>query len=89
MQVNQSHPLKFFVEVNLNSIPITEARVILKIKVTKVVTGDEDKFEMQLFDNGNGDPDIKGGDGIYSRYLTNFRAGEGRYDIQVLSLIHI
>ena len=62
---------------------MNEARVILKIKVTQHLTNEQNKFEMELFDNGNGDPDIRSNDGIYSRYFTNFQAGEGRYDIQI------
>ena len=38
---------------------------------------------MELFDNGNGDPDVRGNDGVYSRYFSNFHAGEGRYDIEI------
>ena len=30
-----------------------------------------------------GDPDVRGNDGVYSRYFTDFQAGEGRYDIQI------
>ena len=30
-----------------------------------------------------GDPDVRGNDGVYSRYFTNFQAGEGRYDIEI------
>ena len=81
--VNSTSPLKFFVELKLNSIPVNQARVLLKIKVTKHHTSEENVFEMELFDNGNGDPDVKGNDGVYSRYFTNFKAGEGRYDIQI------
>jgi hypothetical protein len=85
-QINSSHPLKFFVEVKLNSIPVIEARVRLNIKVTRHQTNKEnmDEFKMELFDNGNGDPDIRSNDGIYSRYFTEFSAGEGRYDIETI-----
>ena len=81
--MNKSHPLKFFVEVKLNSIPVIEAHVHLKIKVTPHHSSDPQEFHVELKDNGNGDPDIKSNDGIYSKYLTNFQAGEGRYDIVI------
>jgi hypothetical protein len=29
------------------------------------------------------DPDVTGNDGIYSRYLTDFDLGEGRYEMTV------
>ena len=79
-------------ELKLNSIPVIEAHVHLKIKVTPhsslpAGSSNSDKnleeFQVELKDNGNGDPDIKSSDGIYSKYLTNFQAGEGRYDIVI------
>merc|ERR1719412_2046108 len=36
----------------------------------------------QLFDNGSGDPDLTSGDGIYSRYITEYPA-PGRYNFIV------
>ena len=71
-------------EVKLNSVPVVEAHVHLKIKVTQHhQSKSTEELTMQLFDNGNGDPDIQSNDGIYSRYFTNFEAGEGRYDIEI------
>ena len=84
IHINESHPLKFFVSVNLNNIPIIEAKVNLKIKVISHAKTEETEFEMEIFDNGNGDPDVKSNDGIYSRYFTNFTGGEGRYEIEIL-----
>ena len=37
---------------------------------------------MALFDNGFGEPDIVGGDGIYSRHLTKYPA-TGRYSFTI------
>ena len=70
-------------EVKLNSIPVIEANVHLKIKVTPHTNSAVKELSVELKDNGNGDPDIKSSDGIYSKYLTNFQAGEGRYDIVI------
>ena len=71
--------------MSLNSIPIVEARVLLKIKVSGHQNNEaSQEFQMELLDNGNGDPDVRGNDGVYSRYFTNLAAGEGRYDIDVL-----
>lgn len=75
IHVNQSQPLKLFVEVTLNHMPVVEARVHLKVTVTKHRTKGTEEFTMQLFDYGNGDPDVKSGDGIYSKYFTHFKAG--------------
>ena len=36
-----------------------------------------------LFIFSKGDPDVRGNDGVYSRYFTDFQSGEGRYDIQI------
>ena len=52
--LDKDHALKFFVEIKLNSIPVNEARVLLKIKVTRHLTNEQNHFEMELFDNGNG-----------------------------------
>ena len=30
------------------------------------------------------DPDLRANDGVYSRYLTNFSGGEGRYTVTLL-----
>ena len=54
MCLDKDHALKFFVEIKLNSIPVNEARVLLKIKVTRHLTNEQNHFEMELFDNGNG-----------------------------------
>ena len=37
---------------------------------------------MRLMDNGNGDPDLMSGDGIYSRYLAVY-PNAGRYEFSV------
>ena len=60
-----------------------DADVKLVFRVTKHQTSEDYAFEMNLYDNGNGDPDVRGDDGVYSRYFTDFQAGEGRYDVQV------
>ncbi|CAL1272270.1 unnamed protein product [Larinioides sclopetarius] len=44
--------------------------------------GLESPVSLQLRDNGNGDPDTKAGDGIYSRYFTKF-SGKGIYTVSV------
>ena len=75
--------MKFFVSVKLNSFPVIDAQVKLLVKVTKHHNSEEHQFVTELLDNGNGDPDVRGDDGIYSRYFTDFIAGEGRYDIEI------
>ncbi|XP_054712372.1 calcium-activated chloride channel regulator 4A-like [Uloborus diversus] len=41
-----------------------------------------DSIPMELRDNGNGDPDMKKGDNIYSRYFTSF-AEKGTYTVTI------
>ncbi|XP_042908209.1 calcium-activated chloride channel regulator 1 isoform X1 [Parasteatoda tepidariorum] len=39
--------------------------------------------EVELLDNGNGDPDVKSGDGIYSRYFVSYKE-KGTYAVGVV-----
>merc|ERR1719445_2480972 len=66
-----------------NSTPTSTVTLFMLTKVTPHTNSAMKEFSVELKDNGNGDPDIKSSDGIYSKYLTNFQAGEGRYDIVI------
>ncbi|XP_064459221.1 calcium-activated chloride channel regulator 2-like [Ornithodoros turicata] len=74
--VNASQPLIIYAEVRKGAAPIRGAVV----EATVRTPGGDAKFE--LFDNGRGDPDITGGDGIYSRYFTAFST-RGHYTLSV------
>ena len=77
--VTDDNPLKLFVQVERGSSPVLEARVKVMIKVHLSNGSSEVDLEpIELLDNANGNPDIMSGDGIYSRYLTNY-PGVGRY----------
>ncbi|OXA62643.1 Calcium-activated chloride channel regulator 1 [Folsomia candida] len=57
-------PLALFVEVKHKKIsPVIDADV-----EATIVAGNK-KWTVKLLDNGNGDPDLTGGDGVYSRYF--------------------
>ena len=62
------------------SLPVLGARVIAKIFRPG---GASDTVELTLRDNGAGDPDITGDDGIYSVYFSDIATVPGFYSIQV------
>ena len=78
-------PLRIFVQVSAGSSPVLQARVNVLAKV-HLFNGSSSPAEVnldpiELWDNGNGNPDLMAGDGIYSRYLTQY-PGKGRYSFQ-------
>jgi len=80
--VRPDRPIILYIEVKLNNIPIIDAQVIAEIRAINQSGFILPVAEVQLWDNGNGDPDIMPGDGIYSKYLS-FVKFEGRYSIKV------
>lgn len=76
--------LAVYVEVTRGDSPVLGAAVKMDIKVelnngsVLAVTNSS----MDLVDNGLGEPDIVGGDGVYSRYLTRYPA-PGRYSFSI------
>ncbi|CAN7937579.1 unnamed protein product, partial [Ixodes hexagonus] len=79
VDIDPSKPLIFYAELKKGSAPIRYATV--KARVTGP-NGTE--FDVELVDNGAGDPDITAGDGIYSRYFTGF-SDKGRYALSVVA----
>ena len=76
------NPLRIFVQVTAGSSPVLQARVKVMVKVHLFNGSSEVDLEpIELWDNGNGNPDLMAGDGIYSRYLTQY-PGKGRYSFQ-------
>jgi len=76
--------LAVFVEVTHGDSPVLNAAVRMDIKV-ELNNGSVlsvTNSSMVLFDNGLGEPDIVGGDGVYSRYLTLYPA-PGRYSFSI------
>ena len=76
------HPLAVYVAVFRAGFPVLRASVSV---MGTVISDNNTKHTMdaiELFDNGNGDPDITGDDGVYSRYVTEYPA-VGRYAFTV------
>lgn len=71
-------PLKLFVQVSKGSSPVFMAKVKVMVSVTFNNGSSMDLTDIDLFDSGNGNPDLTAGDGIYSRYLTQYPE-KGRY----------
>ena len=78
-------PLVMYVAVKRGSSPLLRASVQVFIDI---VTDDSRILNIgpiDLFDNGNGDPDNLGYDGVYSRYLLEYPA-VGRYSFTLQSM---
>ena len=67
-------PLRVFVQVTRGSSPVLMAKVNVSVSVTRDDGVIEILDDIELLDNGNGNPDLIAGDGIYSRYLTKYPA---------------
>ena len=76
--VTSQHPLALYVAVNRDLAPVLNAQVLISVTVLTENSTELKMPPFNLFDNGNGDPDIQGSDGIYSRYMTEYPA-IGRY----------
>lgn len=81
--VSADKPVVIFAEVKLGQAPIVDANVIAEIQAINQSGFLTPVYNIPLYDNGNGDPDLKAHDGIYSRYLTYFPGGEGRYTVNL------
>ncbi|CAL4117431.1 unnamed protein product [Meganyctiphanes norvegica] len=72
-QINNSSksPVIIYAEIKNGMLPILNARVVAKLQ--RLGTGlSGNKYApvyVDLYDSGNGDPDITEGDGVYTRYL--------------------
>ncbi|CAL4243850.1 unnamed protein product, partial [Meganyctiphanes norvegica] len=68
-----SDPVIVYAELKNGVMPILNARLVAKLqRLGTDVSGNEYlPVYVDLFDNGYGDPDITGGDGVYTRYLPN------------------
>jgi len=82
--VSPSHPVVLYAEVRLGNSPVVEASVMAEIQAINQSGFISPPITLNLLDNGNGDPDLQSQDGIYSRYLTAFPGGEGRYTIRLI-----
>ena len=67
VEVSNKSPIIVFAELKLGQSPVVDAGVtaeILAINQSGFLTP---LYQIPLYDNGNGDPDLKAQDGIYSR----------------------
>ncbi|XP_076042659.1 calcium-activated chloride channel regulator 1-like [Oratosquilla oratoria] len=79
-------PVIVYAQVSVGGVsPVVDAdveAVLLRLGYNK--TGSPyDPLTFKLFDNGNGDPDITKGDGVYSRYLRALEDTPARYTFTV------
>ncbi|KAK7069355.1 hypothetical protein SK128_006371, partial [Halocaridina rubra] len=71
-----SQPLVVWARLLKDGKPVVGANVILTVSHLSPI-GSTD-MTLQLLDNGNAEPDVRGHDGVYTRYVT-WLPGEGRY----------
>ncbi|RXG73685.1 Calcium-activated chloride channel regulator 2 [Armadillidium vulgare] len=76
-----SNPVIIYAQIQDNRATVLNARVVAVLqRLGTNETGSSYKpIEIELRDNGNGDPDITAGDGVYSRYLPPLHHLAGRY----------
>ncbi|KAK7079588.1 hypothetical protein SK128_019402 [Halocaridina rubra] len=76
-------PVKVYAEVKDGIVPVLNARVTARLQRlgTNTTGSNYNSIVVELFDNGFGDPDITGGDGVYSRYLPVLYGGSGLYEL--------
>lgn len=70
-------PVIIYVIIRKGAYPVQHAKVLATIDGPEGLN-----IELDLYDDGKGDPDITQNDGIYSRYFTNF-TGKGEYTVKV------
>ena len=80
-----SSPVIVYANIRLDNAPIVNAKVFCQIQYLNQ-SGALHHHSVQLIDNGSGDPDTEGQDGIYSKYIT-WLPGPGHYSVtlQVIS----
>jgi len=83
VDVSVKAPIILYAEVKLGHAPVVDASVVAEIHAINQTGHVMPSFDLPLYDSGNGDPDLRKQDGIYSRYLTTFPGAEGRYTINI------
>ncbi|XP_076032311.1 LOW QUALITY PROTEIN: calcium-activated chloride channel regulator 4-like [Oratosquilla oratoria] len=86
--LNASNPagaVILYAEVTEGELPVLNARVVAKLQLlgTNISGNSYSPIYVDLYDNGHGDPDITGDDGVYSRYLPRLHTFPGRYELSV------
>ena len=82
--VTEDTPLILYASVShrTSGLPVLRARVTAHCAVAPRSGELKTCEDIQLLDNGAGDPDITADDGVYSRYMIKY-PGEGRYEFTV------
>ena len=75
-------PCVLYVSVMRGGYPVLRASVQVYIQILTDQAEVINIGPIDLFDNGNGDPDIVGDDGVYSRYLLEYPS-VGRYSFSI------
>ena len=88
-RVSEDSPLILYASVThrMSGLPVLRARVTAHCKVTNMEAVLRTCEDIELLDNGSGDPDITADDGVYSRYMIRY-PGEGRYEFRVTASDH-
>jgi hypothetical protein len=96
--VTAQHPLALFVSVTARGgvVSVTGALVTVTVQVRMTMAAENASSAaavlvttlppLRLLDNGNADPDMLAGDGVYSRYMTRY-PGVGRYTFMVTAIM--
>ncbi|XP_057378167.1 calcium-activated chloride channel regulator 1-like [Daphnia carinata] len=78
-------PFILLATVKSGEFPVLDARVRAIIQFTGTPSNldstSNNTMVVDLFDNGNADPDITRGDGVYSRYFGKYFRGAGTYSV--------
>ena len=68
-----------------NSLPVLGARVVVRVMRPGNSSDGDDTVELTMRDDGAGDPDVTGDDGIYSVHFSDFASVPGFYSVQVVA----
>ena len=68
-----------------DSLPVLGARVVVRVMRPGSNNGSDDTVELTMRDDGAGDPDVTGDDGIYSVHFSDFASVPGFYSVQVVA----
>ena len=73
-------PVTIYTRLSQDQVPVSGAVVTAKV----TPAGEAQPVTITLVDTGNGYPDITGGDGIYSGYLTQFSGEPSMYSVNII-----
>ncbi|CAG0918369.1 unnamed protein product [Notodromas monacha] len=78
---SQNAPLMFFVSARKGREPVVGVQVTATVE--RISDDTRDNVTVLLSDDGRGDPDVTGNDGIYSGYFTEFLRTSGQYRVRI------